>query len=300
MALDLDLDTVADELYGLLPGAFTSTRDARAKEIRQSGDAALAAAIKGLKRPTSSAWLVNLLVRRRAEQVEELLDLGSAMREAQAQFAGDEIRRLSQQRRQIVRALSRAAGALARDIGQPISDQAERELETTLDAAIADPAAAEAVGSGRLTAALSPSAIGSLDLAGAMESLPEKPEKRAARPKESDVPAPRAVEKDDPHSGRRRETAELALLQAEAVATAARSEVAELTARVTRARDEHRRLRQSVSDLAAQLERGRAGETAAAKHLGDAERAREAAVRSAKAAEQSAHQARRSLDRLRK
>jgi hypothetical protein len=78
-----ELESIADELYGLPPAKFTAARDSHAAAARRSGDRELAAAIKGLKRPTSSAWLVNLLVRRQRQQVEELLDLGTAMRQAQ-------------------------------------------------------------------------------------------------------------------------------------------------------------------------------------------------------------------------
>jgi hypothetical protein len=76
----VDLDTVADELYGLPPDAFTPTRDTRAADARSAGDRGLAAAITKLRRPTTGAWLANLLARERSDQVSELLDLGAEMR----------------------------------------------------------------------------------------------------------------------------------------------------------------------------------------------------------------------------
>lgn len=292
----LDFDSVAHELYGLVPGEFTSIRDTRAAEARRAGEAELAAAIKGLKRPTSSAWLVNLLVRRQPEQVDDLLDLGAAMREAQGQFAGGELRKLSQQRRQVVSALGRAAEALARDIGQPVSEAAKRELESTLEAALADPAAGDLVRSGRLTAALTSSGLGSPDQAGAL--APAAPA-TSARARNTDTRRPRTSEMDDTQRRRqRREAAEQALLEAEGAATAARDEASELAGRMGEAREEHRRLRQAVRDQEAQLEHLQTEQAAAALQLRDAEQTHQAADRSAKAAERRADHARRALERL--
>jgi hypothetical protein len=265
------------------------------------GDRALAAAVKLLKRPTSSAWLVNLLVRKQPEQVVALLDLGAAMREAQAQLAGDELRRLSQQRRQAISALGHSARALARSVGQPVSEQARRELETTLEAALADPAAGDAVRSGRLITALRASGLGPPDLAGAVVSPRDK---AAVAPRSSGTQVPRTnprTNKKDgvQRRGQRREAAELALLETQAVATAARGEAAELAKRMGGARKEHRRLRQAVSDLTERLEHLRAEEAVVARQLREAEGAHEAADRSARAAERRADLARQRLGRLR-
>jgi hypothetical protein len=313
----LDLDEVADELYGLVPAEFTSTRDARAAEARQSGDRGLAAAIKALKRPTSSAWLANALVRAQREQVEELLDLGSAMREAQEQFAGDVLRQLSQRRRQIVASLGQAARGLAREVGQPVSEQAERELETTLETALADPVAGDAVRSGRLTTALTASGLESLDLGGAMapppDTAPARPPSRrravARTPANGDLgregkareaAVARTPASDDlGRRGKARQAAELALLEAETAANDARREATELASRLSDAREEHGRLRQAVRQLEAQLKHDQAEAAATAVVVRDLERARGATERSATAAERRAELARRRLDRLR-
>ena len=85
-----DLLTIADALYAGPLGEFTPTRDARAKELK--ADKALAAAVKGLRKPSLAAWVVNLLVRREAEQVAQVLTVGEALREAQATLDGEELR----------------------------------------------------------------------------------------------------------------------------------------------------------------------------------------------------------------
>ncbi len=155
---------MADELYGLTPGEFTSTRTARAAAARQAGNRELATAIKELRRPTTGAWLANLLERDRHEELLALLELGEETRRAHSKLDAEDLRRLSRQRRQVVAALSHDARRLARDVGLPVSDAVGRELEETLEAAFADPGASEAVRSGRLTTALNYSGLGPLDV----------------------------------------------------------------------------------------------------------------------------------------
>ena len=73
----MNLEQVADELYALAPAAFTAARDEQAGQARASGDADLAGEIKKLRRPTVSAWLVNLLAREDGGQMDELLEPAS-------------------------------------------------------------------------------------------------------------------------------------------------------------------------------------------------------------------------------
>jgi hypothetical protein len=156
----LSLAQVADELYALAPTAFKTARDERVRQARAAGDAGLAGEIGKLRRPTVSAWVVNLLVREAPGQVGELLELGESLREAQQALAGDRLRDLSVQRRQLVRALSQEARRLAAQAGQSLSAQVEREVQETLEASLADPDIADAVRSGRLTRALSYAGLG--------------------------------------------------------------------------------------------------------------------------------------------
>jgi hypothetical protein len=171
------LAQVADELYGLPPSAFIPARDERAGQARAAGDRDLAGSIRKLRRPTVSAWLVNLLARDVPGQVGELLELGESLREAQQALAGDRLRELSTQRRRLVTGLVQEARRLAGQAGQPFGAQAEREVQDTLEAALADPAVAEAVRSGRLTTALSYAGLGSsVDVHGAVAVWPEPAE----------------------------------------------------------------------------------------------------------------------------
>lgn len=147
-------DQVADELYGLHPSVFVATRDERAREATTAGDREAAKEIRKLRRPSTSAWLVNMLQRERPDDMAELRELGEALRSAQASLAGDDLRELAGRRRTLVDRLVPQARALAGELGHPASETVLAELETTLQAALVDADAAAAVGTGRLTAAV--------------------------------------------------------------------------------------------------------------------------------------------------
>jgi hypothetical protein len=156
------LREVAEELYGLRPEEFTGARTAAEKEARSAGDRELAAAVKALRRPAVAAWAVNLLGRQRSELLTQVVSLGDSLRQAQAQLQGDELRELTRQRRRLVAAVTAEARAVAETHGQRLSESAVRQVEETLQAAMANPEAAEAVLSGLLTQPLSSTGLESL------------------------------------------------------------------------------------------------------------------------------------------
>ncbi|PYE20787.1 hypothetical protein DFR67_101178 [Williamsia limnetica] len=161
----MDIDEVADELYGLDPGEFVRVRTAHVKEARAQGDRSLAKEISQLRKPTVVAWMVNMLAREHSEDVENLLELGAALRDAQRHLAGDDLRALTTQRQKVVRAMARQAGDLAADHGQAASENALREVGQSLHAALADPDIAEQVRAGRLVTAVSYSGMGPAGMA---------------------------------------------------------------------------------------------------------------------------------------
>jgi hypothetical protein len=159
-----ELLATADELYGLRPEAFTAARDERARTLRRDGSRARALAVKELRRPSAAAWLVNALVRHRRDEVEQFLRLGEALRDAQDSLDAEQLRDLNRQRQTLLAAIGREARALARELGRPVSEQVADEVEETLRAGLADPAAANAVRSGRLTASLRYAGFGETDV----------------------------------------------------------------------------------------------------------------------------------------
>jgi len=151
---------VADELYGLVPEAFTAARDEQVRALRRGGRLARALAVKDLRRPSVSAWLVNALVRHRRDEVEQLLQVGACLRDAQDRLEPGELRDLNRQRQAVLSAMVAQARTLAKDLGRPVTDPVLHEVEETLRAALADADAASAVRAGRLTAALAYAGFG--------------------------------------------------------------------------------------------------------------------------------------------
>lgn len=201
------LAEAADDLYGLPPAQFTAERDARAKEVRAAGRRDEAAQIRKLARPTTSAWLVNQLARQAPEQMGALYELGDALARAQQNLAGDQLRELSVARRRVVSDLLPLARSLAGQAGQPASAAVLDEVRATLEAAVADAAARDAVRTGRLTRALAYAGLGEVDLSAAL-AVP------AARPSEETAPD-RGERKPAAKSRRSPKTAEPAAEPAE-------------------------------------------------------------------------------------
>ena len=156
-----ELIEIADELYALTLGEFTPSRDAKAKELKGTE---LAKDVKALKKPSLAAWVVNLLVRHEAEQVEQLLQVGAALRAAQESMSRDELRQLTRQRRQVTAAVTTQARRLARENGQKITEAVAGQVEATLTAAIVDEECGKAVRSGMLLTALESTGVDAVDL----------------------------------------------------------------------------------------------------------------------------------------
>jgi len=158
----VDETEVISELYALPLADFTRVRNDLAAQAKARGRKQLAESIKQLRKPTASAWAVNMLVRHHPDEITELLALGARLREAQSSLAGEALRELTKQRRQAVAALARLARGVAVGYGQKLSAASEAEVEETLGAALVDPAAGYALRSGRLTSPLSYVGLGPL------------------------------------------------------------------------------------------------------------------------------------------
>jgi len=114
------LAQIADDLYGLTPEEFTSRRNALSRETKPA-DTELARNIVLLRKPTPAAWLINALVRHRADALDQALELGASLREAQESLDSVELKRLSVERRRVVSALARDGASLATELGHPVS-----------------------------------------------------------------------------------------------------------------------------------------------------------------------------------
>ena len=297
------LGAVVAELYALLPSDFTAARNSRAAEAAQSGNKDLARRIKALPKPSTAAWLVNLLADRRRDELNEVLELGAALREAQEDLDRKQLRRLSTERQRLLRAIIRQARETAAELGHPVSDGLAAEAEQTLWAAMTDAGAADAVASGQLVRSLSASGWEQVDLDGAVadpESVPHG-SARPARPAgaKNDAGSGAGSGKDSASERRRRAAAERTVRKAEAevkeaeaeearaqdALEAAQQEVDEAAARRDGLTDEIDELRERIRELEREV-------AAADRHSGRLERERDNARRSARAARRAAEKAR--------
>ncbi len=279
---------VADALYALPLDRFTPERDARAKAAK--GDHDLVAALKALRKPSLAAWVVNLLVRREAAQVEQVLAVGAALREAQEGMDGAELRTLTKQRRQLTSAVTAQARALAADEGVRVTPSVADEVEATLTAGLVDPEAARAVRSGLLVRSLRTTGVDAVDVAAAV-AMPDALGFEAS-PTAAEAPSPpelHVVPGDD--TERRREEAESSLAEAEKSAREtekqlgkARKAVEKLQARSLQLQSEIDELRRRLSDLESRAEETDDELADAEETQGEAEQAHAEAARARDAA----------------
>ncbi|MFC4053270.1 hypothetical protein ACFOY4_26590 [Actinomadura syzygii] len=287
----MDFTSAAGELYGVPPAEFVAARTRLAGEAKAAGDGPLAKRIGALRRPTLSAWAVNLLARSAADDLADLLHVGAELRSAWGTGGG--LGDLEQRRARLVRTLVRAAGDLAADAGNPLREQALREVEDTLQAATVDADIAEEVRAGRLVQPRShsgfvPAGFPMAPPERAEPSAEEKPPKKDKKQEKGRAASTvtrtsTARARRAETLGRRAEEAERKLAEREARADDARQEADDASARVGRLRHE--------------LDEAVAARDAAIRRAERAEQNRTRAAEAAREARGAARDARRAADR---
>jgi hypothetical protein len=273
---DEEFDAIAAELYALPPADFTAARNARAGLAAP----AVAKRVKALRKPTVSAWAVNLLAR--DGQLADAVELSAALREAQDDLDSAELSRLGRQRRQLVAALAKQAVGLAEEAGGTLSAAARDDVEKTINAAVMDAAAAAAVLTARLVKPLEAGDIDPAALADAVGgSLPG-----------AVTPPPR----DDLADRRARRAAEKAAREAERLANAAERELARVDARRAKAQERVDHVRERIDDLRRDLAALEADEQVAVGKLDAVESERSDAAAKAKEAAKESARAQSALD----
>lgn len=182
------LEDIAAELYSIPLEDFVASRNERAKALVDSD---LAAGVKALRKPLAPAWVVNLFARERPDQLAQALELGESLREAQEDLDAKTLTALTRQRRTLVKELARAATDLAEHAGSQVTTATTEAVEQTLNAAMLDAGAADAVASGRLIRPLEPSGGDAIDVSDAVvgavaprpvrEAPPDELQQRRAR-----------------------------------------------------------------------------------------------------------------------
>jgi hypothetical protein len=270
----VDFEEAADELYlRTSPGDFVARRKALAGEARAEGDAALARRIGALRRPTVSAWAVNLLAGDGG--LDELAEVGEGLRRAWSR--GEEIGEWQERRSRAVAEAARGAADLAVRAGQPLASGAQREVEETLEAVVLDADAARQAAAGRLDHPLVYVGFAATPV----KAVPAKSTPARRKPG-------RAAE--DPAARRQRLTAEAE--RAEAQATEAEQAAGEWAGRLQQARDEAQAAAEAVADLERELATARRRQRTADQRLHSAESEHGKARRTAEAARRRATEAR--------
>lgn len=302
-----EFDEIVDELYALRPDAFIAARDEQVRAAREAGRRDLARELGKLRRPTQSAWLVNLVRRDQPAVVDELIELGDEMATAHTRGSPSDLHELTSRRRELEGRLVRRARALAEEAGVPATADMAREAQETLAAALADPEAAAEVRSGRLVRPVSYSGFGAAfppmptsaapaeaaAAAGpASRGTPTGTRRRRARERE-DRPAEREDRPARDDEARRDRELERRVAEARAAVESAEQELAErvraaeeaverradLGGELDRTRAELRRVRERVRDLEQQVASADGELRSASRRREAAERKRAAAVR---------------------
>jgi hypothetical protein len=176
-----------DRLYQVPPRDFVRTRKALAAELRGAKRPEAAAALAALRRPTVPVWVVNQLARRRAPDVEALVEAAERARAAQLGRRGDVAEALRAFQRALA-ALTGDAEPIAREAGARPTPGLLGRVAATLRAAAVTPGLAARLRLGRLDR--EPAAPGFDVFAGERPRatvVPFRP-----RPPATPAPAPRA------------------------------------------------------------------------------------------------------------
>jgi hypothetical protein len=215
----VDFEEAADALYAAPAADFIATRNELAKKLKADGDPVGSTRLKAMRKPTVAAWLTNLVARNAPDELDDLLALGDEFREATADLDGDRLRELTPKRHQLLDKLAKEAARLAAENGQKISADVGQKLRETLDAALVDPAAGDAVREGRLSSALRHVGFGVVDENGEPSNVtPLTDERRqAARDRRK---AQRAEEAEADQKSRKAEEREAEEREREAAAKA--------------------------------------------------------------------------------
>jgi hypothetical protein len=280
----VDFEEAADALYAAPAADFIATRNELAKQLKADGDQLGSTRLKAMRKPTVAAWVANLVARSLPDELDDLLALGDEFREATADLDGERLRDLTPKRHQLLDKLSREAATLASDEGQKVSADVGQKLRETLDAALIDPAAGDALREGRLSSALRHVGFGVVDENGEPSNVtPLTDERRQAARDRRKAQAEADKESADTRSKRvaaereeeEREAAEKAKAKqafedAVTAAQAAEAKVEDLDNQLDDAREALAAAQELIKRLGAELDEARRVARDAQKHSREA------------------------------
>jgi hypothetical protein len=265
-------DSIAAELYALPREEFIAARTERVAQAKANGNTELAKKLGALNKPSTAAWLANQLARHDPDQVRLLGKVGAALRDAHGKLAGEQLRKLSQQRQAVVRGLVEAARDLS---DKPVTMAVVRELESLFTAALARGSVARELAEGRLTGAKQFGDGSNWPLLADADAVPE--------------PAPRKG-RDELDRKRTLAKARRELADANAAATRAREAADDAGEKFERAQRNATETKDRVRQLTEELAQAQQEADAAKQAVKPARKDRETAERAAQRAQLKADQ----------
>ncbi len=195
------LEETIDRLYGLPLDEFTQARDAAVKERRAAKDRDGAEALKQQRKPNLVAWSLNRVRRSDPDAIEELIEAGERLGEAQRQLvasgARGSLRDAGADERAHVRRVAELASAELAAAGKAPDAGIQSKLFATLHAAAASSDVREQLTLGRLLRDHELSDLGlgdSVPLAAPPRSDPPRSDPPRSAPKRSEA-KPTAAER---------------------------------------------------------------------------------------------------------
>lgn len=147
----MDLESALDELYGLPLDQFTAARNRLAEELKAEGRKDDAASLKKLKKPPLSAWALNQVARREADEVKAYLD---ALDSLEAAESPTDLRTATEERKSAAKRIHKSAAEVLQDAGHPASGAVMQKIMASLVATPSD-REAEELRKGRLSGDIS-------------------------------------------------------------------------------------------------------------------------------------------------
>jgi hypothetical protein len=176
-------------LYAAPLDEFVRRRKALAAELQTEGRAEEGRAVRQLPKPSLAVWAINQAVRAAGSAAERFIALTEQLQRAPQDPAATGA---AKERRAALDELVEAAEAALRRAGQRASQQASRRVAATLEGAVADRQARQALNEGRLTREYDAPGFEAL-LGSPLRLVPRPPDERGPRPAD-DQQLPRAAE----------------------------------------------------------------------------------------------------------
>ncbi len=143
----MNLPDEAEALFELAPENFTAERDRIAGDLKKQGDIEPAALVKALKRPSVTAYALNLVARRHPALVDDLLEADEQFRNSRSRTEMDDAKAA---RQKAISVISSTAASILGDQDRTVTAQVRERLTETLLAVATDDRTRAALKAGRL------------------------------------------------------------------------------------------------------------------------------------------------------